>query len=81
MMLSSYPSKDCWQTFVSDLLLNATELTELATETVNDVIAVMPKDLTPEQEKEFLVNSGRVLSLSAIIIKEMVEAKKPSILN
>jgi len=86
MMWNLYLSKDYWQTTVSDLiindlLLNRTEVIEQATETVNDVIAVMPQDLSPDEEKVFLTNSGHVLSMAAVIIKEMIAAKKPAVLN
>ena len=66
---------------MSDLEMNQTELLENATETVNQVVESMPKDLTPEEERVYLLNTGRSLGRACMIIQEMLATKKNITLN
>jgi len=81
MMLSSYHLKGYWQTSVSDTKISQTEVLEIATETVNQIVEDIPKDLTPEQEREYLYNCGQALGRACMIIQEMIAAKPAAVLN
>lgn len=64
-----------------DPYMNQTDVMQLAEDTVNVVIEEMPKDLTPDEEKVYLTNAGRIMGRSCMIIQEMVNAKAPTVLH
>jgi len=73
--------KDYWQISVSDTKISQAEVTEIATETVNQIVEDMPKDLAPEQEREYLYNCGQALGRACMIIQEMIAVKPAATLN
>lgn len=62
-------------------LLDEDSITELAHEAVCDMVKQIPENVSPDEEKDFLINSGRMLTRAALIIKEMLAAKDVSKLN